>query len=152
MNELTLKLDCWVDEELKDYLLNLPGVQTVTIDDSLTLLIDIHYNQNITSAKILKMEVFTFLKIDNLPSLIYFDKHSNNKLTEYDLVIESLCCEYCLKSDIADLLMMDGIEKAVSNIDEVPYRTNSKAIINIFYDDKRISKEELKKITEKLNK
>ena len=137
--KLTLKYDCLIDLDLKNYLITLKGIEKVVINDD----IYIEYDSNLISIKVIVMEIDLFLKTTNIPSLIAFDKHSKNNLVEQEFILDDLCCEYCLKSSIADLLLMDGIESVWTN-----YNYNSKDDIKVFikYDEKKITKEKLKKV------
>lgn len=148
MNELTIEIDCWIHKEFKDYLLSLNGVYEVNIEDKENLIINIKYDSNLMKLKILKLEILLFLGILHTPCVISFDKHCKNKTEEYEIIIKDLCCEYCLKGMIDDLFSIDGVEKACCNLEKVyESPTNQKdIIINISYDPKLISIEEIRKI------
>lgn len=68
---------------------------------------------------IIEKEIKLFFKIDNTPSVIIFDKNSNEKLNEYVINIQDLCCEYCLYRNIEELLIVDGIINVYSDYDSV---------------------------------
>lgn len=117
MSELTLKIDYIIDSEIKSYLLSLNGIDCVSVDDSNNLYIK--YDCEVIGLKVLVMEVILFLNILKTPSILSFDKHSKIKTQEYKITIHDLCCEYCLKSRIEELLLIDGIEFACSDFDYV---------------------------------
>lgn len=146
MKILTIIIDNWLHQELTDYLLSLNGVLKVQIyEENDFEIITITYDSNFISAIMLKLEIFAFCDLDRIPSLISFDKHSSNKLKKYEMIIKDLCCEYCLKSMIDDLFMIDGIETVDSNF-EVNYHERENVMISLSYDDRLISEDEIKKI------
>ena len=151
MNKLTLVIDHWENIELKEYLLSLNGIHNVIINNQKQLEVLIKYNSNLISAKTIKSEILLFLDIVKIPSILAFDKHSNNKLLEYKIIKNEVCCEYCLKSTIEDLLEFDGIEKVNSNFDRENYDIRNGVIININFNEDLISVEDLKQIESKLN-
>jgi len=137
--KLTLKYDCLINSDLKNYLLTIKGIEKVVIDDDIC----IEYDSNLISIKMIVINIDLFLKTTNVPSLIAFDKHSKNNLLEQEIILDDLCCEYCLKGSIEDLLLIDGIENVWTN-----YDYNKKSDIKVFikYDNKKISEEKIKKI------
>ena len=147
MDELTLKIDCWINKEIKDYLLSINGIFEVNIN-SIENEINIKYNHNLINIKVLINEILLFLDILKTPSIISFDKHSKQKTEKYSIIIKNLCCEYCLKNMINDLLVIDGIETANSNFD---YHNKTNVIISINYNSKLINKEKIKQIESKFN-
>ena len=64
------------------------------------------------------------------------------------IVIKDICCEYCLKDMIKELLVVDGIESAYTDFDYV-----NKYNVNIFitYDDTIINEEKLIDLKNKFN-
>ena len=66
-----------------------------------------------------------------------------------NIIIKDLCCEYCLKSMIEELLLIKGIEKVSTNFD---YINKKDVILNIKYDKELISKEDIKILEDKFNK
>ena len=150
MSQLTLEFECLFNFELKEYLLSLDGIYEVEFEDK-NFTINIKYNSNIIDVKILKLEILTFLKIQKMPSMISFDKHCKNEIKEHEIIIKDLCCEYCLKGMVDDLLIIDGIEKADCNI-EKNYDKRENVTINISYDPKIITIKELEHIELELNK
>ncbi len=52
-----------------------------------------------------------FINILKMSSLITFDKHSKNRISEYKIVRNDIWCEYCFKGAIEDLFNIAGIEK-----------------------------------------
>lgn len=84
------------------------------------------------------MEILLYLDIVKIPSIISFDKHSKSNIKKDIIVIKDLCCEYCLKGMIDDLLDINGIESAYSDFDYI-----NKYNVNIFitYNYKLLDKE-----------
>lgn len=104
MKELTLILDSFGHKDLKEYLGSLNGVIEVIIKNENNLEIYIKYDSKLITSKILKSEMFLFLDILKIPSIIAFDKHTRQELRKYLLDNEKIhCCEYCLKGTIEDL-------------------------------------------------
>ena len=94
------------------------------------------------------MEVELFLDVVKFPSLIGFDKHSKNKLLDYEMIINDLCCEYCLKTNIDILFETDGIESVRTDFDYI----NKKDVkIFIKYDNNKIDIESIKKLESEFN-
>ena len=67
---------------------------------------------------------------------------------KYTIVIKDLCCEYCLKSMIEELLMIDGINSAYTDFDYV-----IKNDVNIFitYDEDVVSTDIINNIHDIIN-
>ena len=143
MNIISLKLNTWVNKDLVNYLKSINGIKNVEIADDIT----IYYDDNI-SLKVIVKEIYLFLIILNIPSILSFDKHLNNNLKEYEIVIKDLCCEHCLMSDIEYLLYINGINSAYSDYD---FDDKDEVEIYITYDSSIISKEELDKLNKEFN-
>ena len=143
MNIISLKLNTWVNKDLVNYLKSINGIKNVEIADDIT----IYYDDNI-SLKVIVKEIYLFLIILNIPSILSFDKHLNNNLKEYEIVIKDLFCEHCLMSDIEYLLYINGINSAYSNYD---FDDKDEVEIYITYDSSIISKEELDKLNKEFN-
>ena len=147
MNELTITFDnVWVSEPIKEYLSSLKGVLQVDIKSDKEE-IYIKYDLNLTSIKILKLEMLTFMNID-IPSIIAFNKHSKTDTTKTTITIKDLCCEYCLKGMIEELLDMEGIKSTYSDFN---FNNKDNITINITYDNKLITKEQINNIETKFN-
>lgn len=144
MNKLTLKLDCDIYNEIKSYLLDLNGVDEVLISkDEITVI----YNDEGIDVYMLKTEIELFLEIDKTPSIIGFNKY-NITDNKYDIYINDLCCEYCLKGFVEELLMIDGIVEAYTDFDYV----NKKNVkIMIKYDSSVISMDEINNLEKEFN-
>lgn len=151
MNELTLELDCPSHKDLKEYLLSLSGVFDVNIDTSESLIINIKYNHELMNFAALTVEILLFLNKLKTPSIISFNKHSKTKTIDYKITIKDLCCEYCLKGMINDLLMINGIESANSDFEDTPYQSTESVIINIKYNPNLINIEKIEQIELELN-
>ena len=151
MAKLTLKLDYLIDSELNDYLKEQKGIiATKSFNKDFVGTITIEYNSNLTNVEIITDEILLFLNLTTTPVITYFDKHQN-KEQKYDIVIKDLCCGYCLKGMIKELLFIKGINfvQPKFNFDkEIP---KNNVIITIYYDSKIITKEEIKRIEEKFN-
>ena len=104
--KLTLKYDYWVDLELQYYLLTINGINKVNIDIDKDE-IYVEYDSSLISIKLILMEIDLFLETTGTPYLIAFNKHNDNYLLDYEIVIKDLCCEYCLKSNIEELLLIN---------------------------------------------
>ena len=141
MKHLTLNLECWIDMEILEYLMQLDGVDKALVNEDKDTL-DIYYDDKIIPLKVLIMEVELFLKIEKLPSIIGFDKHSDKNLMKKTIVVEDICCEHCVMGNIYDLLLMKGIEKVSTDYDFVKWEN-----INFFieYDKELISEEDVNK-------
>lgn len=149
MDKLTIRFEHsnYLNDDLNNYLMILRGVTYSKVDTNNNEMY-VEYDSEIIPLKLLKMEILLYLDIMNIPSVISFDKHIKN--TKEDIIIiKDLCCEYCLKGMIEDLLEIEGIESAYTNFDY-----NDKIDVKIFitYDDKVIDKNKIKKIENKFNK
>ncbi len=104
MNEINIIIDYYINTELntelKQYLMNIDGILEVDIKNDKILDIYLKYDSNSITDKIIKMEIYLFLKILKIPSLIAFDKFSFKKVCEYEVVRKDLCCEVCFKNAI----------------------------------------------------
>ena len=147
MKELTFVIDWAIHDELKDYLMSLNGISNVIINNDKYLKINIKYDSNLISGKIIEMELFLFLDVTKTPSIISFNKHFKGKLETYIIDKNSICCEYCLKGAIEDLFEIEGIEKVETNFGQKDNNT----IINIGYNPKLISIDKMKEIEIELN-
>lgn len=149
MNKLTLKIEYsdFLDEELNKYLSSLNGVLFSKVDMEKNE-IYVEYDSSIISIKILKMEIILYLNIKNTPSIVSFDKHFGNNIKKDIIIVDDLCCEYCLKGMIEDLFEYDAIKSAYTDFNYV-----DKKNVNIFitYDDKILKLDELNKIKNKFN-
>ncbi len=146
MNKLTLKLDVLFYDDLINYLKQLDGVKTTNINNE-TDEIYLEYDQLVISLNVLKKHILLYLNILELPSIISFDKHIDN--TKKDIIIiNDLCCEYCLKGMIEELLDTNGIISAYSDFD---YHNKKKVNIFITYDPKLINETKINELKEKFN-
>lgn len=152
MSEFTIIIDNWSHKELKDYLSSLKGILEVTIRNDDLLEIDIKYDSNFITPKIMKMEILLFLDILKVPSILAFDKHPKVKTLEYKIIKKDICCEYCFKGAIDDLFEIDGIEKVDSNFNEENcYQRKEDIIIHIRYNPSLISMKKMEQIESNLN-
>ena len=149
MSKLTLKVDYYknFDKGLEEYLLTINGIKQAKINNKKED-IYIEYNPNIISLKVLKLEVLIYLDISKIPSILSFNKHLDNNLEEYKIIIKDLCCEYCLKGMIEELLETNGINSAYSVYD---YINDKNVPIFITYDKKILNKNTLEEISKKFN-
>lgn len=150
MRELTLIFDAISHKELCEYLMSLDGVLDVAIENEELLKIYVKYDSNLISSKIIKMEIELFLNITNGSHLISFDKHSTIELSEYQMIIKDSCCDYCFRGIVSDLFSMDGIEAVSSEFDEDMIEFID-VEINVKYNPKKISIDEIKKMEEDFN-
>ena len=162
MSEITIIIDNWGHEELKEYLMSLKGILDVEIknveheiksDEQLDIYLK--YDSSLITPKIIKMEITLFLNITKIPSILSFDKYPKFKTSNYTIIRDDLCCEYCYKGAIEDLFEIEGIETVKGNFNEdylfKKYEEREKIIINIKYDPNLINTEEIKQIELKLN-
>jgi len=149
MNKLTLKIEYsdFLYKELNEYLSSLNGVLFSKVDMEKEE-IYIEYDSVVISLKILKMEIILYLNLNNIPSIISFDKHYEKGVKEDVIIIGNLCCEHCLKGMIEDLIEYDAIKSAYTDFNYV-----DKKNVNIFitYDDKILKLDELNKLKNKFN-
>ena len=148
MEKLTIKIDYsdFVNNDLTNYLSTISGISKSSINIEKNE-IYVEYDASIISLKIIKMEIMLYLDISKIPSIVAFNKHKQNDIKEYTILIEDLCCEYCLKGMIEDLLELDGIVSAYSDFD---YVNKYNVSIFITYDEKKLNENELKLISKKL--
>lgn len=149
MKELTLKVEhlYGADEEFELYMKDFNGIEEAKYDKD-TLDVYIKYDETKISLNRIKLEVFLFLGINTMPSLLAFDKHSKNKLDIATITIKDLCCEYCLKGMVEELLFVDGIEKVDTDFDYI----NKQAVnFSISYDRNIITEDKIKELEKKMN-
>ena len=156
MSELTIIIDNWGHKELKEYLMSLNGILDVIIKNEEQLEIHIKYNSNLITPKIIRLEILLFLDILKIPSILAFDKHPTIETSEYKIIRNDICCEYCFKGAIDDLFEIDGIEKVESNFNEENYYQKNyderdNVIISIKYNSDLISIDDMMQIELKLN-
>lgn len=156
MSELTIIIDNWGHKELKEYLMSLNGILDVIIKNEEQLEIHIKYNSNLITPKIIRLEILLFLDILKIPSILAFDKHPTIETSEYKIIRNDICCEYCFKGAIDDLFEIDGIEKVESNFNEENYYQKNyderdNVIISIKYNSDLISIDDMTQIELKLN-
>lgn len=147
MNKITFKFDFWLPNELSDYLLQLKGVNDVEVDKEQDI-ISVSYDSNTISDEVIYMDILAFLELQKVPSLLEFDKHSDEETNNYEFTIKSLCCEYCLKSNIEYLFKMTGIESASSDFN---YTDKNDVRINITYNNQVISENDIRKLEAEFN-
>lgn len=148
MKKLTIQIDHanYLEDGLKNYLQSLNGTSQVTIN-KFDNKIDITYNPTIVNLKLIKLEILLYLNLQNLPSIISFDKHSKKKVSKRMITIENLCCEYCLKNRIEELLETEGIESAYFDFD---YHKKDFVNILITYDNELIGDSEVEELIKKI--
>ena len=144
MNKITIELDTTLDKGLLEYLKTIEGIENCDINEGK---LDIVYQDKLPLIIIIK-EACLYLDILKIPSILSFDKHLTNKLEEYQIVINDLCCEYCLKMDIGELLYVNGINSAYSDYD---FDDKDNVTIYITYDKNVISEDELDNFNKKFN-
>jgi copper chaperone CopZ len=149
MKNLTLKINDWdwINQELDQFL----NTQTGIIDSITNIkknIIDIKYDSEKTNIIIIMKYIRLFLSIGNEPTMLEFNKHSQNELNEYTMKIEDLCCEYCMMGIIEELFEIDGIEEVNSDFD-----FDKRENINIFikYNPTIIDNNKLTELEKKFN-
>lgn len=137
--------------ELFDYLYSLNGVEEVTITCEDLLTIDTKYNEKLINDEIIKLEILSFLELNNSPCIYGFDRHSKNDL----ILIKKdyqICCDYCFGNIIYNLIETKGIEKVESDFFKKHWKSNdTNYFVNIYYDPKLISKKELDELMEEID-
>lgn len=162
MSEITIIIDNWRHEELKEYLMSLKGILDVEIKNveheiksDKQLDIYLKYDSSLITPKIIKMEITLFLNITKIPSILSFDKYPKFKTSNYTIIRDDLCCEYCYKGAIEDLFEIEGIETVKGNFNEdylfKKYEEREKITINIEYNPNLLKAEDMKQIELKLN-
>ncbi len=162
MSEITIIIDNWGHEELKEYLMSLKGILDVEIknveheiksDEQLDIYLK--YDSSLITPKIIKMEITLFLNITKIPSILSFDKYPKFKTSNYTIIRDDLCCEYCYKGAIEDLFEIEGIETVKGNFNAdylfKKYEEREKITINIEYNPNLLKAEDMKQIELKLN-
>lgn len=149
MKKVTLKIDysSFLNNDFKKYINDLKGVKSLELDNQ-NEKICIEYDSSIIPLNVLKMEILLYLDLKKIPSIMAFDRHDISNLNKYTIVIKDLCCEYCLKGMIEDLLEYDAIKSAYTDFNYI-----DKNNVNIFitYDDKILKSAELKNLENKFN-
>lgn len=136
------------EEEFLIYLSKSYGIISADVDKKTNEII-VEYDSSMMSLELLMKEILIYLGLDKIPSVIAFDKCvSNSHIRKDIIVIKDLCCEYCLKNMIEELLVIDGIESAYTDFDYV-----NKHNVNIFitYDSAIINEEKLVDLKNKFN-
>lgn len=148
MKELTLYFDfCdWIGIDLKEYLLTQKGIKEVTINTEENY-VTIKYDSKQTSNDIIKYEILFCVDSLRIPSIVAFDKHEI-KVKKYTLNIKDICCEFCFKGIIEELLTIPGINSAFSDFN---YNDMFDVKIEITYQSEIISTEEIRKLEKKMN-
>lgn len=148
MDKLTLKIEdsIYLNNDLENYLNSLDGIITSKIDNENDS-IYVEYDSSIIPFKVLKTELVMYLDIVKVPSILSFDKHTENNMKE-TIVIKDLCCEYCLKGMIEELLETNGIESAYTDFD---YHNKYNVNLFITYNDKVINIDKIKEMVKKAN-
>ena len=152
MDELIIIVDHFGHKELKEYLEGLEGIFDIDIKSNEYLEIYVKYNPALITVKIIKMEILLFLDTLKIPTTIAFDKCSKKELSEYKIIKNNICCEWCLKGSIEDLFEIDGIEKAECNFNEELLDNKSdNIVITIKYNSDLLSIEDIKNIESTLS-
>lgn len=136
------------EEEFLIYLSKSYGIISADVDKKTNEII-VEYDSSMMSLELLMKEILIYLDLDKIPSVIAFDKCvSNSHIRKDIIVIKDICCEYCLKNMIEELLVIDGIESAYTDFDYV-----NKHNVNIFitYDSAIINEEKLVDLKNKFN-
>lgn len=149
MTELTFIIDYWgKHNKLKEYLMSLNGILDIIIviikNEELSE-IHINYDSNLITPQIIKSEILSFF---DLPVILAFDKHPMAETSNYKMIRDDLCCEFCFKGVIIKLFEIEGIEQVESDLEyllEKDYECDN-VVINIKYNPNIINTEEIKKI------
>lgn len=144
MKEITLVIDWSMHEELEAYLRTLKGVRKVEIGSDYYWTIHVQYDSARMNANILKYEIYTFLKVGQIPIMVRFDKYPEMKVAKRTVTVKHLCCEFCYAGFIENLYAIDGIEKVTADMEEVALRECVN--IEITYDVKKLDENKIDKI------
>ena len=147
MKKIKMKFDYDFADDFSLYLLGLYGIVSANVDNKNSEII-LAYDSFKTSLKLLIKEILLYLDLVNVPSIVAFDKYSTDCICNDVIVIKDLCCDYCLKNMIEELLEIDGIESAYTDFEYC-----DKYDVNIFitYNDKIINKEKLDDLKYRFN-
>lgn len=151
MKQISLEFDDSPRIGLREYLLKLNGIFEVEITFTEFIKITIKYDPILINLNVIKLEIIAYLDLFNLPSLISFDKNVgvvgniDNEIN-YDIIINNLCCEYCLRNMIDQLLNMESILSAYSDYGKLNFQKD-KVFIHIKYDSNLITLEEIKQLS-----
>ena len=141
-------------KEFKEYLLSLKGVVSANVSNEDVITIDVCYDEKLITDNIIYMEIATFLNILKIPALISFDRYSKKETRTYKIET-SMCCEYCFKIAIEDLLDIPGIVKVDSNYIEQYYHHDGnreqKDTIIVYYDPAIITENRMNEIVKELD-
>ena len=149
MCEISMKINCLCCErdEFIKYICLLDGVLDCDVNlDSEEIYV--MYDNDMISLKMVKMEILLFLGLIDIPSIDGFNKYLDKDFCEYILIIKDLCCEYCLRGMIDELLIVDGIGIVNHNYDNI---CNKDVRINIYYDRDVISEDKIVVLDKKFN-
>lgn len=163
MKKLTIVLesiDIYIEKnrvEFKNYLLSLNGV--VNVDNlydanNSVLTSTITYDNNTIKEGMLLLEIKAWLKKFRYPLVISFDKHFEGEIGKKEF-IKNVCCEFCFKIAIEDLLQIDEIVKVDTNyieqyIENV-YEEENNDILVIYYDASKFDSNKIDMIIKALN-
>lgn len=140
-NKITLRTYylCFDNKELQEYLLSLKGIKKININDEE---FTIWYTKDINPQMIIK-EIKLFTNTLNMPSLYYFNKHSEKNSDKYEKYLNNTCCEYCLHGFVESLLSVDGINEVDVTDEQIPK-------ITINYDKDLIDENKLNQMMKKI--
>ena len=128
--------DIFVDE-LKDYLIDQPGINDVEVITK-NLISEINVNSKIDPLVVLQyIEVF---QNNNNSTMLSFDKGNIFESNQLKYLVDDMCCEYCYKSLIKELFKNEYIKSVESNFDFYKPAFNIELLIEY---DKKYSREEL---------
>lgn len=152
MKELYIVIDYYqfTYDELKNYLLSLNGIKEVLVIDIDDLLrLDIKYDSNLITDNIIKLEILAFADLLKYPVIYEFDKYTKVETNTYEILRDSVCCEYCYSFFVDELYDTKGIEKVESNFYLKHFKRrykDDKYQITIYYDPNKVSIEKLKEL------
>lgn len=104
--------------DLEKYLTSLKGVRTAKFNDKKEEL-EVLYDSKIIFLKTLYYEIKEYLKSSDIPLLLGFSKNETTNIKETIIYIPDICCEYCLKDKLEELLFLDGVIKVSTNYDDL---------------------------------
>ena len=153
MRRVNYKIDDYMEyscKECKEYLESIPGILTVDVkEEGFYSTYDITYDENKKSYQTIYWEICSFYGIPYEYNVLSFDYHVDNAKS-FSIDLSGLCCEICYRDIIEEIYQTKGIVAMNDCLDLINNDDNSIIKLNIKYDDKIITKEEIKELENKI--
>ncbi len=141
MKEIELEINDYRNR-LEEYLLSIDGILDVKIKNKeYNFFVTITYDETKMFIERIEKEIKLYIDRLNEPIVVSFNKFEDNE-TIKEIVIEDVCCEYCMEGSVEKLLQIDGIGSF--SFDQDTNYLNIPAKLG--YNPDKISKEKLKEI------